>query len=42
MARKLILYIAVSLDGYIAGPNDNLDFLSTVEIEGEDYGYSTF
>ncbi|NDV96218.1 dihydrofolate reductase [Dysgonomonas sp. 521] len=40
--RKLILYIATSLDGYIAKPNDNLDFLKIVEKEGEDYGYAEF
>ena len=40
--RKLILYIAVSLDGYIAGPGDDLSFLSMVEQEGEDYGYMDF
>lgn len=40
--RKLVLYIAMSLDGYIADENDNLDFLSTVEMEGEDYGYTAF
>lgn len=42
MPAKLILYIASSLDGYIAGPDDNLEFLSLVEMEGEDYGYSAF
>lgn len=42
MKRKVILYIATSLDGYIAGPNDNLDFLSIVSKDGEDYGYSEF
>ncbi len=42
MSRKVILYIAISLDGYIAKPNDNLEFLSIVEQEGEDYGYSEF
>jgi len=42
MSRKLILYIATSLDGYIAKPNDDLDFLSIVQKEGEDYGYSEF
>ena len=42
MARQAILYIATSLDGYIAKPNDNLDFLSIVEKEGEDYGYADF
>ncbi len=40
--RKLIIYIAASLDGYIAKPNDNLDFLKRVEKEGEDYGYADF
>jgi dihydrofolate reductase len=40
--RKLILYIAMSLDGYIAGPGDDLSFLSMVEKEGEDYGYAVF
>jgi len=41
-SRKVILYIATSLDGYIAGPADNLDFLSVVQKEGEDYGYHDF
>lgn len=40
--RKLILYIAMSLDGFIAGPNDNLSFLDIVQQEGEDYGYGDF
>lgn len=40
--RKLILYIATSLDGYIAKPNDDLGFLSIVEQEGQDYGYADF
>jgi dihydrofolate reductase len=40
--RKLILYIAASLDGYIAQPGDDLSFLSIVEKEGEDYGYQDF
>jgi dihydrofolate reductase len=42
MTRKLILYIATSLDGYIAMPNDDLSFLSVVEKPGEDYGYKDF
>jgi dihydrofolate reductase len=42
MDRKLILYIATSLDGYIAKPNDDLGFLSIVEQEGQDYGYADF
>ncbi|GAB2796017.1 dihydrofolate reductase family protein [Rhabdobacter roseus] len=40
--RQVILYIAMSLDGYIAKPNDDLSFLSIVEKEGEDYGYADF
>jgi dihydrofolate reductase len=40
--RKLILYIAASVDGYIAKPNDDLSFLNLVEKEGEDYGYADF
>jgi dihydrofolate reductase len=40
--RKVILYIAVSLDGYISKPNDDLSFLSIVQKEGEDYGYNDF
>lgn len=42
MDRKVILYIAASLDGYIAKPGDDLSFLSTVEKENEDYGYMNF
>lgn len=40
--RQVILYIAMSLDGYIAKPNDDLSFLSIVEKDGEDYGYADF
>jgi len=40
--RKLILYIAASLDGYIAKPNDDLSFLDAMQQEGEDYGYHDF
>lgn len=40
--RKLSIFIATSLDGYIAKPNDDLSFLKLVEKEGEDYGYSEF
>jgi dihydrofolate reductase len=42
MGRKVVLYIAMSLDGYIAKPNDDLGFLSLVEQEGQDYGYADF
>ena len=40
--RKISLFIAMSLDGYIAKPNDDLSFLKLVEKEGEDYGYTAF
>jgi dihydrofolate reductase len=42
MQRKVIVYIATSLDGFIAKTNDDIGFLSIVEKEGEDYGYSEF
>jgi dihydrofolate reductase len=40
--RTISLFIATSLDGYIAKPNDDLSFLKLVEKEGEDYGYKEF
>lgn len=40
--RKVILYIAASLDGYIARPNGDIDWLSIVQKQGEDYGYNEF
>ncbi|MCL1674457.1 dihydrofolate reductase family protein [Elizabethkingia meningoseptica] len=40
--KKLILYIACSVDGYIAQPGDDLSFLDKVQREGEDYGYTDF
>lgn len=39
--RKLILYIATSLDGYIATEDDSLEWLFKIEGEG-DNGYSEF
>lgn len=42
MNRKTILYIAISADGYIAKPNEDLSFLSIVQQEEEDYGYADF
>ncbi|WP_304068158.1 dihydrofolate reductase family protein [Pedobacter glucosidilyticus] len=42
MMRKVNLYIAMSLDGYIATESDNIDFLSMVESVGEDYGHQAF
>jgi dihydrofolate reductase len=42
MTRQVILYIAMSLDGYIAKDDYNIDFLSLVQSSEEDYGYSAF
>lgn len=36
------VYVAVSVDGYIARPGGGIDWLSIVELEGEDYGYKVF
>ena len=40
-ARKLILFIAQSLDGYIAREDESLDWLLQFESAG-DNGYSAF
>jgi len=40
--RNLILYISMSLDGYIAKPDGDISFLSLVEKEEMEYGYSRF
>jgi len=40
--RQVILYIAMSLDGYIAKENDDISFLTVVENPPEDYGYGDF
>lgn len=40
--RRVILFIAVSLDGYIAGEDGDIGWLSSVERPGEDYGYAEF
>ena len=40
--RKVVLYISMSLDGYIASKDNSLEFLSIVEKQGEDYGYNDF
>lgn len=42
MDAKIILYIAQSIDGYIAADDGSVDFLSCVEEDGEDYGYFDF
>lgn len=38
----VVLYIACSLDGYIACPDGGVEWLSLVEVDGEDYGYQGF
>jgi len=40
--RKIILYIASSLDGYIARKSGEVDWLDAFNDVGEDYGYFKF
>jgi dihydrofolate reductase len=40
MLRKVFVFIATSLDGYIAREDGSLDWLSVVDSPGEDYGYA--
>ena len=40
--RRMGLFAAMSLDGYLATENDGLDFLASVQREDEDYGYMAF
>lgn len=42
MNRKLCLFIAMSLDGYIAKPDGDISFLDEMNQEGEDYGYNAY
>jgi dihydrofolate reductase len=42
MMSKIILYIASSLDGFMAGRNGDISWLDPYQVEGEDYGYSEF
>ena len=39
---RCLVFIAVSLDGYIARLDGAIDWLSLVQKEGEDYGYQAF
>lgn len=40
--RKTVLYIAASLDGFIARRDGSIDWLPCPEADGEDYGYGAF
>jgi len=42
--RKIVLYIATSIDHYIARPDGDISWLHAPEyaISGEDYGYKEF
>jgi len=40
--KKIILYVATSLDGFIARKNGSVDWLTQYENSGEDYGYKKF
>jgi dihydrofolate reductase len=42
MSRKIKLFIAVSVDGFIATKEGDISFLNQVDMPGEDYGYSEF
>lgn len=42
MPLKVSVYIATSLDGFIARKNGDLDWLPTPSQGGEDYGYAKF
>ena len=39
MDKRIILYIAMSLDGFIAKKDGNVDWLKKYEKSGEDYGF---
>lgn len=39
---QFILYIATTLDGYIARTDGRIDWLTSFETDGEDHGYDAF
>lgn len=39
---RVVLYIAQSLDGYIADADGGVGFLDAFHVDGEDYGYDAF
>ncbi len=39
---KLIVYISMSLDGFLATKDDDISWLDIANKEGEDYGYTAF
>lgn len=39
---KVIVYIATSLDGYVAGKNDEISWLEIYNTADEDHGYAEF
>lgn len=40
--REVVLYIAESLDGFIAREDGDISWLDMVAVAGEDYGYADF
>jgi dihydrofolate reductase len=42
MSKKVVLYIATSLDGFIATKDLSVSWLDKFNNSGEDYGYTKF